>query len=130
MTEDRKAKVIGKINEIKSNIETFISDVNVNDLKKSFNLLVKDAQADFQRVVNKDLEAVKAKLHKEKADYEKKAKEFLAKHKKEIEVLQAKLAKLQGKAPVKTTTKKVATTKKVPTTKRVARATKKVAKKA
>jgi hypothetical protein len=41
---DKKSKVIGKFSEIKSNIESFISDVNVNDIKSSFNIMVKDAQ--------------------------------------------------------------------------------------
>jgi hypothetical protein len=77
MNEGRKNRVIGKINEIKSNIETFISDVNVNDLKSSFNLMVKDAQKDFHKLMEKDLENLKKKLQTEKSEFENKAKKFL-----------------------------------------------------
>lgn len=128
---DKKSKVIGKINEIKSNIETFISDVNVNEIKSSINVLVKDAQKDFNKLINKDLDSVKKKLQKEKADIEKKAKVFLEGHKKELNALQAKFDKLVKKAKSesataspKKTTKKVA--KKAPAKK----ATKKASKKA
>lgn len=92
--EDTKQKVIGKINEIKSNIETFISDVNVNELKSSLNGMIKDAQKDFSKVVDRDLENVKKKLQKEKTDFEAKAKKFLDGHKKEVAMLQAKIDKL------------------------------------
>lgn len=94
MGEDTKAKVIGKINEIKSNIETFISDVNVNELKSSLNVMIKDAQKDFSKVVDRDLENVKKKLQKEKSDFEAKAKKFLDGHKKEVAMLQSKIDKL------------------------------------
>jgi hypothetical protein len=94
MTEDTKAKVMGKFNEIKSNIETFISDVNVNELKQSLNTMIKDAQKDFSQIVDRDLENVKKKLQKEKADFETKAKKFLDGHKKEVAMLQAKIDKL------------------------------------
>lgn len=94
MSEDTKTKVMGKINEIKSNIESFISEVNVNELKSSFNLMVKDAQKDLNKLIDKDLENVKKKLNKEKADFEMKAKKFLDGHKKELETLQAKFDKL------------------------------------
>ena len=137
MNEDAKNKVIGKINEIKSNIETFIADVNVNDLKASFNLMVKDAQNDFNKVVNRDLAEVKKKLQKERQDIEKKAKKFLDGHRKELDTLQAKIeklikagAKLKGKkAPAAPKAKVPATKKQV--RKKVAKAsTKKVSKKA
>jgi len=94
MNEGRKNRVMGKINEIKSNIETFISDVNVNDLKSSFNLMVKDAQKDFNKLMNRDLEVLKKKLQKEKSDFESKAKKFLEGHKKELATLQSKVDKL------------------------------------
>jgi hypothetical protein len=94
MSEETKNKVMGKINEIKSNIETFISDVNVSELKSSFNLMVKDAQKDFNKLVDKDLQIVKKKLNKEKADIEMKAKKFLDGHKKELDMLQSKFEKL------------------------------------
>jgi hypothetical protein len=94
MTEETKNKVMGKINEIKSNIETFISDVNVNDLKASVNLMMKDAQNDFNKLINKDIDLLKKKLQKEKQDFESKAKTFLDGHKKEIASLQAKVEKL------------------------------------
>ena len=87
--------MIGKINKLKSNIETFISDVNMNDLKASVNTAVKEARADFNKLVNKDLESMKKKHQKEKTDVEKKAKKFLEGHKKEINALQAKFEKLR-----------------------------------
>lgn len=105
MTEETKNKVMGKINEIKTNIETFISDVNVNELKTSFNTMVKDAQKDFNKLVEKDLESVRGKLQKEKNDIEKKAKKFLDGHKKELNVLQGKIDKLM-KAATKLKAKK------------------------
>lgn len=126
MSEDTKAKVMGKINEIKSNIETFISDVNVNELKSSFNLMMKDAQKDFSKLVDKDLEVVKKKLQKEKADFEVKAKKFLESHKKELETLQAKFDKFV-KATSKLKAKKgPAVSKDAPTSKK--KVIKKVAK--
>lgn len=94
MSEETKKKVMGKINEIKSNIETFISDVNVSDLKASLNVMMKDAQKDFGKLVDKDLESVKKKLQKEKADFETKAKKFLDSHKKELALLQTNFDKL------------------------------------
>jgi hypothetical protein len=94
MSEETKNKVMGKINEIKSNIETFISDVNLSDLKNNFNLMIKDAQKDFKGLVDKDLESVKKKLQKEKKDFQVKAKNFLNDQKKELATLQAKFDKL------------------------------------
>ncbi len=94
MSEETKNKVMGKINEIKSNIETFISDVNVSDIKSSINVMVKDAQKDFNKLVDKDLDNVKKKLQKEKEDFEAKAKKFLEGQKKELATLQAKFDKL------------------------------------
>ncbi len=94
MSEDTKNKVMGKINEIKSNIETFISDVNVSDLKSSFNLLVKDAQADLNKIIDRDLDNVKKKLQKEKEEFENKAKKFLESQKKELSSLQAKFDRI------------------------------------
>lgn len=119
MSEETKNKVMGKINEIKSNIETFISDVNVKDLKKSFNLMIKDAQKDFKGIVERDLESVRKKLQKEKQDFELKAKKFLEGHKKELSNLQEKLDKLIKSstkikvASVKTTSKKATSKKNV-----------------
>lgn len=92
--QGQKAKVMNKINEIKSNIETFISDVNVNDLKDSLNTMVKDAQKDFSKLVDKDLGNLKTKFAKEKGLLEKKAKKFFDNHQKEISALQAKFDKL------------------------------------
>jgi hypothetical protein len=80
----QKEKVMGKINEIKKNVETFIADVNVNELKESLNTMVKDAQKDFSNLVDKDLGALKTKFAKEKSILEKKAKKFYEGHKKEI----------------------------------------------
>ena len=116
---------MGKINEIKSNLETFISDVNINELKNSFNQMIKDAQKDFKGRVDKDLEAMKKKLHKEKEDFEQKAKGFLDNHKKELVTLQAKLDKLV-KAAEKLRQVKVKAPKAGVTTKK--KITKKVAK--
>lgn len=119
-TEDTKAKVMGKINEIKSNVQTFINDVNMTDIKASINAMVKDAQKDFHKIVDKDIAEMKKKLQKEKTQVEMKAKKFLDGHKKELNTLQAKIDKLVKSAknvkpvPVKkVTTKKVATKKKV-----------------
>jgi hypothetical protein len=94
MSEDTKQKVMGKINEIKSNIESFVSDINVNELKASINSMVKDAQKDLNKLIDKDLDSVKRKLQKEKDDFEAKAKKFLDGHKKELTTLQAKFDKL------------------------------------
>lgn len=119
-TEDTKAKVMGKINEIKSNVQTFINDVNMTDIKASINAMVKDAQKDFHKIVDKDIAEMKKKLQKEKTQVEMKAKKFLDGHKKELNTLQAKIDKLVKSAknvkaaPVKkATAKKVATKKKV-----------------
>jgi len=98
----QKEKVMGKINEIKKNVETFIADVNVNELKESLNTMVKDAQKDFSSLVDKDLGALKTKFAKEKSILEKKAKKFYEGHKKEIDALQAKFEKMvknAGKKP-------------------------------
>ncbi len=142
MSQETKNKVIGKINKIRANIESFISDVNVGDLKASINLLVKDAQTDFNRLLDKDVDAVRKRLQKEKEDFEAKARKFLEEQKKEFATLQEKLdtlvkatAKLKEKrhaeapkAQAAGTRKKVtkATTKKVATK---PRATKKATKK-
>lgn len=130
--QGQKEKVMGKINEIKKNVETFISDVNVNDLKESLNTMVKDAQKDLSKLVDKDLGNLKSKYQKEKLVLEKKAKKFFENHKKEISALQAKFEKMvknSGKkaapkaaaAPAKATKKKVS--------KKVATVAKKVTKK-
>ncbi len=132
----QKGKVMGKFNKIRSNIETFISDVNVNDLKDSLNTMVKDAQKDFSNLVDKDLGNFKTKFAKEKSLLEKKAKKFFENHKKEISVLQSKFDKYvkaaskkpaaNSAAPAATTTKKKA----APASKKVAKVTKKVMKSA
>jgi len=114
MNEGRKNRVIGKINEIKSNIETFISDVNVNDLKSSFNLMVKDAQKDFHKLMEKDLENLKKKLQTEKSEFENKAKKFLDGHKKELAVLQSKIDKLVKSTAKLKMSKGTTTTKQAP----------------
>jgi hypothetical protein len=100
MSENTRNRVIGKINKIKANIESFISDVNVKDLKSSINLLFKDAHKDFNRLVDKDVDAVRKRLQKEKEDFEVKARKFLEAQKKEFTTLQEKLDTL-----VKATTK-------------------------
>jgi polysaccharide deacetylase 2 family uncharacterized protein YibQ len=133
--QGQKEKVMGKINEIKKNVETFIADVNVNELKESLNTMVKDAQKDFNKLVDKDLGNLKSKFQKEKSVLEKKAKKFYDNHKKEISALQNKFEKLVKKAEKKPAAKAAApaakaTKKKV--SKKVAavkKATKKVSKK-
>jgi hypothetical protein len=132
--QGQKEKVMGKINEIKKNVETFIADVNVNELKDSLNSMVKDAQKDFNKLVDKDLGNLKAKFQKEKSVLEKKAKKFYENHKKEISALQTKFDKMVKKTAKKPAAKAaapIATKKKV--NKKVAKiakkATKKVAKK-
>jgi hypothetical protein len=132
--QGQKEKVMGKINEIKKNVESFIADVNVNELKESLNTMVKDAQKDFNKLVDKDLGNLKSKFQKEKSVLEKKAKKFYDNHKKEISALQNKFEKLVKKAEKKPAAKaaaKVATTKKKVNKKVVAakKATKKVSKK-
>ncbi len=130
----QKEKVMGKINEIKKNVETFIADVNVNELKESLNTMVKDAQKDFSNLVDKDLGTLKTKFAKEKGILEKKAKKFYEGHKKEINALQAKFEKMvknSGKksAPkvAKAAPKAVAKAKKV-ATKKVAKVVQKISK--
>ena len=131
----QKEKVMGKINEIKKNVETFIADVNVNELKESLNTMVKDAQKDFSNLVDKDLGVLKTKFAKEKGILEKKAKKFYEGHKKEINALQAKFEKM-----VKTSGKKqapkvakaapqAAAPKKTVATKKVAKVVQKITKK-
>jgi hypothetical protein len=132
--QGQKEKVMGKINEIKKNVESFIADVNVNELKESLNTMVKDAQKDFNKLVDKDLGNLKSKFQKEKSVLEKKAKKFYDNHKKEISALQNKFEKMVKKAEKKPAAKaapKVATTKKKVNKKVVAakKATKKVSKK-
>lgn len=144
--ESENDGVMGKIKGIKSNIENLISDVNVSDLKKSINSMVKDAQKDFSKLVEKDLAEVKKKFQKEKSLIEKKvnstlnaelgkAKKFMQEQTKEIQSLQDKLEKLvkanagkvsKKKAAVKKATKKVAKVVKKAAPKK---ATKKAAKK-
>lgn len=94
MSTETKNKVIGKINEIKTNINTFISDVNVNELKSTLNVKMKDAQKDISKLVEKDLETVISRLKKERNDFESKAKKFIDGHKKELALLQEKFDKL------------------------------------
>ena len=131
----QKEKVMGKINEIKKNVETFIADVNVNELKESLNTMVKDAQKDFSNLVDKDLGVLKTKFAKEKGILEKKAKKFYEGHKKEINALQAKFEKMvqnSGKKPAPKVAKaapKAAAPKKKVATKKVAKAVQKISKK-
>lgn len=125
----QKEKVMGKINEIKKNVETFIADVNVNELKDSLNTMVKDAQKDFSNLVDKDLGALKTKFAKEKSILEKKAKKFYDGHKKEINALQAKFEKMVKNSGKKAAPKVAKAAAKVaPAKKKVAAAPKKVAK--
>lgn len=132
----QKEKVMGKINEIKKNVESFIADVNVNELKESLNAMVKDAQKDFSNLVDKDLGALKKKFTKEKTDLEKKAKKFFENHKKEISALQAKFDKMVKSTGEKSAPKVAKAKVSAPTTKKVikkvakAAAAKKPAKKA
>ena len=117
-TEDTKTKVMGKINELKSNVQTFINDVDVTAIKATLNAKMKEAQKDWNKLVDRDLQDMKKKLQKEKAEVEAKAKKFLDGHKKELNALQSKIDKLvksakQMKAPAKKTTTKKAITKKV-----------------
>ncbi len=130
--QGQKEKVMGKINEIKKNVETFISDVNVNELKESLNTMVKDAQKDFNKLVDKDLGTLKAKFQKEKSVLEKKAQKFFDNHKKEISALQAKFDKLTKNANKKAAPKAAATASasKKKITKKIAKVAKKTTKKA
>ena len=131
----QKEKLMGKISKMKSNVERVISEVNVSELKDSLNTMVKDAQKDFSKLVDKDLDNFKTKFQKEKSALEKKAKKFFDNHKKEIQALQVKFEKLvkasakkaPAKAPAATAKKKVSTRPAV--AKVVKKATKKVASK-
>ena len=131
----QKEKVMGKINEIKKNVETYIADVNVNELKESLNTMVKDAQKDFSNLVDKDLGVLKTKFAKEKGILEKKAKKFYEGHKKEINALQAKFEKMvktSGKKQAPKVAKaapKAAAPKKKVATKKVAKVVQKITKK-
>ena len=131
----QKEKVMGKINEIKKNVETFIADVNVNELKESLNTMVKDAQKDFSNLVDKDLGVLKTKFAKEKGILEKKAKKFYEGHKKEINALQAKFEKMvktSGKKQAPKVAKaapKAAAPKKKVASKKVAKVVQKITKK-
>jgi len=123
---DTKTKVLGKINELKSNVQTFINDVNVQDIKATLNAKVKEAQKDWNKLVERDLQDMKKKLQKEKAEVEMKAKKFLDNHKKELNTLQAKIDKLvksakKVKAPAKKVPTKKAIAKKVATKKKVSK---------
>ena len=128
MNEDKKKKVIEKINEIRANIESFIADVNINELKSSFNTMIKDAQKDINNLVDRDLENVKKKLQKEKVDLEARAKKFLDNQKKELANLQAKFDKLV-KATSKLKGKKAAPAKTAPSKKNVKKKVAKASKK-
>ncbi len=124
-----KEKVMGKINEIKSNIETFVDGINVSEIKGHINTLVRDAQKDFSKIVDKDLADMKKKLQKEKADIEAKAKKFLDGHKKEINALQARLDKIvKATSKMKAAAPKAAATSKKKATKKVAKVVKTVKK--
>lgn len=124
---DTKTKVMGKINELKSNVQTFINDVNVQEIKATLNAKVKEAQKDWNKLVDRDLQDMKKKLQKEKAEVEMKAKKFLDSHKKELNTLQAKIDKLVKSAksvkaaPAKKAPAKKATAKKVATKKKVSK---------
>lgn len=123
---DTKTKVLGKINELKTNVQTFINDVNVSEIKASLNAKMKEAQKDWNKLVDRDLQDMKKKLQKEKAEVEIKAKKFLDGHKKELHALQARIDKLvksakRVKAPAKKATTKKAIMKKVATKKKVAK---------
>ncbi len=129
-TEDTKTKVMGKINELKSNVQTFINDVDVTAIKATLNAKMKEAQKDWNKLVDRDLQDMKKKLQKEKSEVEAKAKKFLDGHKKELNALQSKIDKLvksakQMKAPAKKATSKKITkkviAKKVATKKKVAK---------
>lgn len=129
-SQERTEKVKKKISEIKSNVETFIADIKVEDLRKSFTLMMKEAQRDFNKIVDQDLDKMKKKFHKEKVELEKKTKKFIDTQKKEIHVLQSKLEtllkKTGKKAPVKAKAAKKAVKKAVKkTAKKVSKATKK-----
>jgi DNA anti-recombination protein RmuC len=126
MTETTKTKVKAKINEIKNNIESFMADVNINELKSSLNTIVKDAQADLNKMIDKDLENVKKVLQKEKNDFESKAKKFLDNHKKELATLQTQIDRLVKAGAKLKRIKATASAKKATTTKKQVK--KKVAK--
>ena len=132
--ENVKKNVQQNVKNVKSTFETLVNDVNVNQIKSQLKKIVKDAQADLSKMVDRDISAAKKKIAAEKSSLEKEikkqsvlAKKFIESQKKEVAALQAKLEKLVKKAPAKKATKKVAkkVTKKAPAKK----ATKKVTKK-
>jgi ABC-type transporter Mla subunit MlaD len=129
-SSDKGHSVMDSLKKVKSNIESFAKEANISQLQDSVKSMVKEAQKDFSKLVNKDLVQMKKKFDKEKAQIEKtlssvmtkemaSAKKFIAAQKKEINVLQNKLEKL------------VAAKKKSPAKKKVAKkkASKKSAKK-
>ena len=71
MSDEKKNAVIAKFNTLKSNIESIVSDVKVNNIKTSLNTMVKDAQKDLNKFLDKDVDSVKKKLQKEKEEIEK-----------------------------------------------------------
>ncbi|MBY0515786.1 MAG: hypothetical protein K2P81_02680 [Bacteriovoracaceae bacterium] len=128
--ENVKKNVQANVKNVKSTVETLVHDVNVSQLKSQVKNLVKEAQKDFAKLVDRDIASAKKKFAAEKSGLEKEikkqtlmAKKFIAVQKKEITALQTKLEKLvasKKKSPAKKkATKKVA----------VKKVTKKVAKK-
>lgn len=93
-----KQKVKEKLSELRSGINSFIADVNVDDLKKSFGSMMKEAQKDFNKLMDRDLENVKKVLKEEKADFEKKARNIMEANRKELDMLQGKFEKLVAAA--------------------------------
>jgi hypothetical protein len=121
--------MMDQLKKVKSNIEHFAKEANISQLQDSVKSVVKEAQKDFSKLVNKDLVEVKKKFEKEKAQIEKTfksvmtkemsaAKKFIQSQKKEISALQNRLEKL------------MASKKKSSMTKTVKKTAKKVSKKA
>lgn len=115
--------VLGAIENVKKNVQDNVKTVkdtvaNLGQFKGQVKAMVKEAQGEFAKLVNKDLATAKKKFAAEKILLEKEvkkqtliAKKFIDAQKKEIASLQAKLEKIvamKKKAPAKKATKKVA----------------------
>lgn len=115
--------VLGAIENVKKNVQDNVKTVkdtvaNIGQFKGQVKAMVKEAQGEFAKLVNKDLAIAKKKFAAEKVLLEKEvkkqtliAKKFIDAQKKEIATLQAKLEKIvamKKKAPAKKATKKVA----------------------
>lgn len=94
---DKKKMLIEKFSRIRSDVESFINEINVEEVKTQVNSFIQEARKDvLDKVVDKDLKEIKRRLEREKSHIEVKALRFLNKQKRELDTLQAKLDKVIG----------------------------------